>query len=119
MDIFVDFIFRALPANVQTGIQTLAAKVRGVLQGEPLRAIVYGAAAVVWLVTHIAVALGYEGFGVPPPTLDAILLAATAASAAITELCRHFVYSPATVQDILNDPTPPVIIPAAADGDTL
>lgn len=80
----------------------LLEKARGLLQGEPLRAIVYGAAVVVWLVTRIAQALHIGNFQVV--NLDDALLVATAAATALTELVRRYVYSPATVAAIVNAP---------------
>lgn len=83
-------------------IQSLADKVRTLLQGEPLRLIVYGAAVVVWLVTHIAQALHVGNLAVID--LDQALLAATAASVGLTELLRRYVYSSATVAAIVKSP---------------
>lgn len=73
-------------------------KVRRLLTGEPLRAIVYGAALVVWIVCGIAAALGYQGL--PTINLDDALLQATAAAAGLTEIARRFTYSPNTVEVI-------------------
>ena len=87
-------------------LQALAARIEGLLQGEPLRVIVYSAAVVVWAVTHIALALGVTRFGTDAPSLDAILVIATSAAAFITEVCRRFVYSPASVLGILNEVSP-------------
>jgi len=86
-----------------TSISGFLQTLTGLLQGEPLRVIVYSAAVVVWLVTHIAISIGYTGFGASAPSLDAALLVATAAAAAITEVCRQFVYSPATVATLIPD----------------
>jgi hypothetical protein len=79
-------------------IQAILARVRDTLTGEPLRAIVYGAAVVVWLVTHIAVAMGYGAFRAI--SIDEALIVATAAAATLTEICRRYVYSPNTVAAI-------------------
>ena len=73
----------------------LLAKARDLLAGEPLRAIVYGAAFVVWLVCGIATALGYAGL--PSIGIDDALFQATAAAALLTEISRRFTYSPNTV----------------------
>lgn len=83
-------------------MQALLDKARALLQGEPLRAIVYGAAVVVWLVTHIAKALGVGNLAVVD--LDQALLMATAAAAGLTEFARRWTYSPATVAAIVNTP---------------
>lgn len=78
----------------------LLALLTNVLQGEPLRVITYGGALVVWIVSNVAWALGYQTFGAPV-TFDVALLAATAAVVAITEAERRFVFSPNTVIGIL------------------
>lgn len=73
----------------------IKAALENILQGEPLRAIGYGAIVVVFLVTRGAEALGYTKFG--EPTLDTIILSVGAAVTAVTEFARRFVYSPKTV----------------------
>jgi len=83
-------------------IDKLLALVRRLLSGEPLRMIAYGAVLVVWVVTRLAVSLGYA---TQAPDLDTILLAVSAAVAAVTEAARRFVYSPATVERI----APPMV----------
>ena len=83
-------------------LQTILEKARALLQGEPLRAIVYGAAVVVWLTTHIAQALAIGHLAVVD--LDQALLMATAAAAALTEFARRWTYSPATVAAIVQTP---------------
>lgn len=70
------------------------------LQGEPLRAIVYGAAVVIWLVVGIANALGITRFGATISLTDA-MTQATVAAAVITEIARRYVWSPASVQQLL------------------
>jgi hypothetical protein len=75
-------------------LNALRGYLQDVLQGEPLRAIVYGSAVVVWLVTHIATAAGYQGFG--QVNLDGALAAATTASVVVTEIARRYVYSPSS-----------------------
>jgi len=82
-----------------TQIQALLAKVRDLLSGEPLRAIVYGAAVVIWLVTSIANALGITRFG-PEISVESALTQATAASVLLTEIARRFTYSPNTVERV-------------------
>ena len=77
----------------------LLAKVRDLLQGEPLRAIVYGAAVVVWLVLGVANALGVTRLG-PEVGIEDALTQATAASVLLTEISRRFTYSPNTVERI-------------------
>ncbi len=74
-------------------MDALIARARALLQGEPLRAITYGALAVVWIVTHVAFALGV--ISTPPPSFDVILGAITVAIAALNEAIRLYV-SPAT-----------------------
>jgi hypothetical protein len=68
-------------------------RARAALQGEPLRAIVYGAALVVWLVLGVADVVGITRFGPAIDITDA-LTQATAASVLLTELVRRYV-SPA------------------------
>ena len=70
-------------------MNALLARVTALLQGEPLRAIVYGAVAIVWLVTHIAVALGSTAF--QAVDLNASLVAVTAATVAVSEIVRQLV----------------------------
>lgn len=77
-------------------IKALIALAQGLLQGEPLRAIVYGSAVIVWVTVGVANALGYTHFG-PRLSLDDALVSATAAAAVLTEISRRFVFSPATV----------------------
>jgi hypothetical protein len=74
----------------------LIARAEDALQGEPARFISYGAALVVWGVVLAAHALGYSTFA-PGLSLDDALLDATAAQVFLTEVVRHFVFSPATV----------------------
>jgi len=71
----------------------LLARITALLQGEPLRFIVYGAAIVVWLVVAIANQLGIAHFG-PAVSLTDALIDATAASAflvGLTETMRMYV----------------------------
>ena len=69
-------------------------KAEGYLQGEPLRFIVYGAAAVVWVVVGVANQLGFAQLG-PSLSLTDSMIDATAAAAILTELVHRYV-SPAT-----------------------
>lgn len=95
-------------------------RARALLQGETLRAIVYGAAIVVWIVVGLSNALGFTRFGANISVTDA-LTQATAASVLLTELARRFVYSPATVAAIVNTPPTaagPIAAAEAAGVDT-
>jgi hypothetical protein len=80
-------------------MQTLITKVRDLLQGEPLRAIVYGAGVVIWLTISIANALGVTRFG-PEISVEDALTQATAASVLLTEIARRFTYSTNTVERV-------------------
>ena len=74
-------------------------KVEGILQGEPARAIGYGGAAIIYLV---AKAVG----AIPDQTPEQALVEAGSAIAVVAsfvESIRHFVYSPATVQAIVEE----------------
>jgi hypothetical protein len=73
-------------------MDALVARARALLQGEPLRAITYGAIVVVWLVTHAAFAAGVTHQ--PGPDFDTILAAVSAALVALNEAIRLYV-SPA------------------------
>lgn len=83
-------------------MQAILEKVRALLQGEPLRAIVYGAAVVIWIVTRVAAALHVGN--IAAVDLDQALVMATAASVALTEFARRWTYSPATVAAIVKTP---------------
>lgn len=87
-------------------LDLLRTRLLALLQGEPLRAIVYGAALVVLIVVHVAVALGYHLFG-DVIDFDKALAAATAAAALLTEISRKIVYSPASVARIVANQGPP------------
>lgn len=71
-------------------MNAIIVRAEALLQGEPLRFIVYGAAIVVWLVVGIAHALGLSRFPVDLSLNDA-LLDATAAAALLTEIGRRYV----------------------------
>lgn len=71
----------------------LVATVRGLLQGEPLRMITYGAIAVVIVVSRV---LAMTGLWPDAPSVDMVLAAVAAAVAAVNEVIRQFVYSPAS-----------------------
>lgn len=87
---------------------------RGVLQGNPLRAIGYGAIAVVFLVSQAAVLLGYSKAA---PDLDTISVAVAASVAFVTELARKYVYSPNSVAAIVAGVELGTIPPIPAPGD--
>jgi hypothetical protein len=74
-------------------------KTRDVLQGEPLRAITYGAAVVIYFVAR--------GFGaIPDQTFDEAIVQATAAAAIIVtvvESARRFVWSPRSVSELASE----------------
>lgn len=72
-------------------------KARFLLTGEPLRAISYGAIAVVWVASRILVATGNMA---AVPDLDSILIAVTGAVTAVTEFGRRFTFSPNTVDRV-------------------
>lgn len=76
---------------------TLIDKARYLLTGEPLRAISYGAVAVVWVASRILVATGHMA---AVPDLDSILIAVTGAVAAVTEFGRRFTFSSNTVERV-------------------
>lgn len=76
-------------------MDALVVRARALLQGEPLRAITYGAIAVVWLVSHAAFALGITKE--PGPDFNVVLAAVSAAIALINEAIRLYV-SPAGEQ---------------------
>ena len=76
----------------------LQAKALALLQGEPLRVIVYSAALVVLVVGHVAAFLGYQG--IPEVSFDTAVATATIAAGALVEALRRFVFSPATVAAI-------------------
>jgi hypothetical protein len=75
------------------GLSAILTRARALLAGEPLRAIIYGAAVVVWLVVGAANALGFTALG-PTISVDDALTVATTAAVLLTELARRYV-SPA------------------------
>lgn len=105
-----------LPAAVVAAIDAWLDKARGLLQGETLRAIGYGAGLVIYLV---AKASG----SIPDLPLDQALLQAGSAAALLVtliEAARKYVYSPATVAAIVATPPTaagPVVAAAAAGVD--
>lgn len=80
------------------------------LLGEPARFIGYGAAVVIVLVVALANQLGFTRFGANIDLVTALGLAggAIAAIVGVIESIRKFVFSPNTVEAILNE----------TDGDT-
>jgi hypothetical protein len=91
-------------------MNAIAVRARGLLQGEPLRAISYGAVVVVWLASRILAALHVGN--VQAVDLDTALVAVTGAIAAVTELSRRWAFSPATVETLLAAATAPPVIRA-------
>lgn len=87
-------------------MNALIVRVEALLQGETLRAIVYGAAVVIWVVVGIAHASGFTQLG-PTISLNDAMVDATVAAAALTEISRRFVFSPATVADIRAETSSP------------
>jgi hypothetical protein len=83
-------------------MEAIVAKLRDLLKGETLRAIGYGSVAVIFLVTRAYVALGLAPAGYEAPAVDAIVLAVAAATTAVVEFARRFVYSPNSVETILS-----------------
>lgn len=83
-----------------SSFESLLSTARNLLTGEPIRAIGYGAIAVVFLVTRLAVLVGYRETA---PDLDTILGAVAAAVTAVTEIARRFTFSPNTVEEIVTD----------------
>lgn len=82
-------------------------KADAALKGEPARFIGYGSALVIVGVVAAANALGYTR--IAPIDLPTALAAATAAILTVTgviESIRKFVYSPATVQAIIDENGP-------------
>lgn len=74
-------------------------KVRDLLTGETLRAINYGAAAVIFVIAKASGRIDDIPFS------DAIVLTATAATfvVGITEAARRYVFSPNTVEAIVTE----------------
>jgi hypothetical protein len=84
-------------------INSILAKVQGLLNGEPLRLVAYGADGVVIIVSQIAVV---TGIWQNAPSLDVILVAVTGATALVTEFVRSIVSSPNTVAALGGPPAP-------------
>jgi hypothetical protein len=84
-------------------LSAIADKARALLQGEPLRAITWGAIVVVYLVVHAASAFGFVH--TPPASLqvisEAVLVAIAAIVALLSEFSRQYVWSPASVAHLL------------------
>lgn len=97
-----------------TSFESLLSTARNLLTGEPIRAIGYGAIAVVFLVTRLAVLVGYAESA---PDLDTILGAVAAAVTAITEISRRFTFSPNTVEAIVEELDPGAPAPQPPDGE--
>jgi hypothetical protein len=120
-----------LPRHLRTeaDMTNLTERLRTLLQAEPLRAIAYGAAFVVWTVAAVAQLIGYTK--IPPVDFATALIAATTAAGAVAEVARRFVYSPASVAEIsrqtppgageavaaaIEEGSPPVVKPADLPG---
>ena len=75
-------------------------KLRGWLQGEPLRAIGYGAAVIVYLLARVLGSIPDVSFA------DAVTQGGAAALvvASVVETIRRYTYSPATVAAIVTSP---------------
>lgn len=73
---------------------------RNLLQGEPLRAIGYGAAVVIFLVTNASGR--FED--IPFDTAVTLAFGAATTLVGIIETARRYVYSPATVAEIVTTP---------------
>jgi hypothetical protein len=80
---------------------SIVAKLRIILQGEPLRAISYGSTAVVWIASNAASAAGLIDSA--PISFDESILVVAAAVATVTELARRYVFSPITVERIISE----------------
>lgn len=84
-------------------LHAIADKADALLQGEPARAIGYGAAVVVVGVVALANYLGFARFGDNLDIATAVGLTTTAIGTVVTviEGIRKFVFSPATVEAIV------------------
>lgn len=91
-----------LPAPLVVRINDILDKVRGLLTGETVRAIGYGAVLAIYLGWHAALALNLTT--VPAPTLDIILAAVAGAIALVTEFARRKVWSANSVAAIVAAP---------------
>jgi len=69
-------------------------RVRSLLRGEPLRAIIYGAAVIYFLAAQVS-------DRIPDVTFDQATITTTAAAAALVELCRQLVMPVAVIEDLL------------------
>jgi len=91
-----------LPAPLIVRINDLLDRVRGLLAGEYLRLVIYGAAVVVYLTTHILQTLNIGHL--PAVNLDAAIAIVTVAAGLLTEYLRTKVSSAATVAAIVASP---------------
>lgn len=94
-------------------LSDLQAKALALLQGEPVRVIVYGAAIVILVVGHVAAFVGYQGL--PEVSFDTAVGAATVAAGVLAEFIRRFVFSPATVAK-LTAPQTGTLVPSGPEG---
>lgn len=83
-----------LPTQLVAFLDKLAEAIRAKLQGETLRAVMYGAAGAVWVATRVADVL-VPG-RLPVVSIDMALIVVTIAVGVLTELARRWVVSPAT-----------------------
>jgi hypothetical protein len=81
--------------------ETLIAFLRAQLRAEPARFVAYGVAAAVWGVTRLGIVAGVT---VPD---DVTLAVSTIVTFLLTEIIRRLVFSPATVDTLVNVNTPP------------
>lgn len=79
-------------------MSNLLNRVRSLLQGEPLRAIVYGAAVIYFIVAGVS-------DRIPDVDFDQATIAAVAAVTALTELCRQLVTPVAAVERMISGAT--------------
>ena len=96
-------------------ITSILDKVRNALNGEPVRFIAYGSAIVVVAVVAVANAAGITRFGSDLSLGDALIgsTAAIATLSGLVEAVRRAVYSPNSVNDLVNDALDTGISPAA------
>lgn len=98
--------------SLKASLTKVVAALRNVLQGEPLRLIGYGAVVVVFIVSRILILTGTL---VETPSLDSIVAAVTAATAAIVEAARLYVFSPNSVAAIILGTELATDVPEATD----
>ena len=89
-----------VPENLRDLVNRVLDKARELLQGEPLRAIAYGAAVIIYLAAKVLGSIPDVSF------TDAVVQAGAAALvvASVVETIRRYVYSPVTVAEIVASP---------------